>query len=232
MKIKTVAETPRLWQSSAMLKLRSQFIVYSLQFITACAATATGVDLSARVPIDFFDSAELISNGNGTILQNLHNDDSRYLIPLSPKMEGHILVLSIEVLLPAPTNSVAIALGDETDPEAMTLQCTRGVWSILIGDQIQNFADKLPPPVVGAHAYRLRLSVDTSHDRFTSTITTFQDGVQVANAISAPSPSAWLESGTHPANWTRATLSLRGAQCGIKSIRCDMTAPPSLIIIR
>ena len=228
MKIKTVAETQRLWQCSAMLRLRSQFIVYSLQFITACAAMAADVDLSTRQPIDYFDSASMA----GGVLKNLHHDDSRYLISLSPRMEGPVLVLSVEVLLPAPTNSIAIAFGDEIDPEAMTLQCTRGVWSLLIGDQIQNFADKLPPPVAGTHSYRLRLSVDTSHNRFASTLMTFQDGTQVPHTISIPSPSAWLESGTHPANWTQAIASLRGANSGIKSMRYDMTAPATLIITR
>ena len=227
MKIKTVAETPRLWQCSAMLKLRSQFIVYSLQFITVCAAMANGVDVSTRQPIDFFDSATMV----GDVLKNLQHDDSRYLIPLPSKISGNILTLVAEVVL-SQSNSVVIALGDVTDPEALTLRCTRGVWAIFIGNQLRGFTDPLPAPIVGTHTYKIRLVTDTSKNRFTSTLTTFQDGVQVANTISVPSPSAWLNSGTHPANWTQATLSLRGRDSGLKFLRCDMTPPPTLIIIR
>jgi len=210
-----------------MLRLRSQFIVYSLQFITACAATATGVDLSAREPIDYFDSAELISNGNGTVLQNLHHDDSRYVVPLSFEVSGHILVVTAEVIISA-SNSVWISLGDEIDPEGgLRIGCVRGKWIILAGDQIRGFSDPLPAPVAGTDTYTLRLVTDTSKNSFPSTVTVSPNSA----GYSAPPPSAWL-SATPPETWTQATLSLRGAGAGIRSLKCDMVSPPTIIIIR
>ncbi|MCL1857497.1 MAG: hypothetical protein FWF84_07675 [Kiritimatiellaeota bacterium] len=167
----------------------------------------------------------------GKTLQNLRHDDSRYLFELPPLGNGTVFSVAAEVTL-SPSNSVVIALGDEINPECLTLRCVRGQWTALVGDQLLGFSDPLPPPVIGTHSYKIHLSIDTSKGRFTPAVTVSVDGGNPvpANHL-APPPSAWRDV-AHPDTWTQATVSLTGAGSGVKSLLVKMAPPPTLIIIR
>ena len=222
MKIKTLAPRPNPCDSHRMAKRYLPFIIYNLSLIICAAAS---LPLTSLEPVGYFDDAEWVSYGGGDLFQNREHTDSRYAMEFSPKIEGPVLSLSAEAVL-GPSNSVVIALGDNIDPEGMTLRCVRGTWSVYVGGQIRGFSDPLPAPITGTHTYKFHLSVDTSKGRFTSAVSVG------SMACPLPPPSAWTDAGVHPANWTLATVSLRGRGAGLKSLRCEMTPPATLIIVR
>jgi len=192
--------------------------------LALCAA----VELGSFAPTGHFPTAGLAPSG----LQNLEATDAVYVAPLDMGTGGSILRIAVEFGL-SPSNAACVAFGPPHDPRFLRIVNEDGRFSLLMGGEVRPFDTPLPPPLTVTRTYKLTLAMDMTANRFAATVKVYEDGALIPNSQSLipnfpPPPSAWTE---HPATWTHATLHLRG-QATLKSLRCTLDFPASIIILR
>ena len=185
------------------------------------------VDISSPVSIGNHDTAAW-TNG---VFRNLADTHARYEVPINYRRFGDVFAIEVEIVA-APSNTVAVTFGDAFS-DALRIECSEGVWTILCGSRRHRFADPAPPLQKGTNTYRLAFSPNPwgAKGYAPQVRLSINGGREVSASNLAPSQADWGDVGD-PRLFTHARIELRGRGAGIKSIDCSFSNPGTLIILR
>jgi len=209
----------------------SSFIVVML--FTCGVALGGDIALSSFSSCGIYDTATIIQNVG--LVNTNSGADARYSAPLDfSSMQSPHLTVDISVSLGASSNAVWLGFGNSaTSPDYLRIGCEDGTFTILMGDQLQDFDTPPPPLLEGDTSRTFRIHIVTSiQGGYSSTIKVYEDGVLQPSTLRID-PALWQGAGGDPSTWDTATVSLRGKNSALLSpMQVGTVKIPTRIYIR
>jgi len=202
----------------------------------ACGvALGSDIALTSFVSCGIYDTAEIQNVAGNWGLVNTQRTDAVYSTTLDfSSMQSPHLTVDISVSLGASSNAVWLGFGNSAiSPDYLRIGCEEGIFTILMGDQLQDFDAPPPPSLEGDAPRTFRIHIVTSIEgNYSSTVKIYEDGNLQPSTLRID-PSLWQGAGGDPSTWDTVTVSLRGKNSALLSpMQCGTVKIPTRIFIR